>query len=224
MSTGSIHNPVSIGKVVQNAVAFNFKHWRDPTMTVDDLLQTVERFFTLLEQRQVEYVLVGGSALLNYIEGRNAEDIDLIMAVAALQQLPEVTVSTHDADFARGTFDQLQIAFLLTRNPLFDTVRRQYVTRPPFAERTIPCATVEGLLLLKLYALPSMYRQGNFPRVGLYENDIATLMYQYRPWREPLFAQLAPHVSPTDLTSVREIVTEIEQRIARVERGQGNNS
>jgi hypothetical protein len=216
--------PVSIGKVVQNAVAFDFKRWRGPTMTVDDLLQTVERFFTLLEERQVEYVLVGGIALLLYIEGRNTEDIDLIMAAAALQQLPEVTILSQDADFARGIFDQLQIDFLLTRNPLFDTVRRQYVTRHPFAERTIPCATVEGLLLLKLYALPSLYRQGNFPRVGLYENDIATLMYQYRPQMEPLFAELAVHLSPTDLSEVRQIVTEIEQRIARVERGHGNNT
>ena len=215
--------PVSIGKVVQNAVAFDFKRWRGPTMTVDDLLQTVERFFTLLEERQVEYVLVGGIALLLYIEGRNTEDIDLIMAVAALQQLSEVTILSQDADFARGIFDQLQIDFLLTRNPLFDTVRRQYVTRQPFAERTIPCATVEGLLLLKLYALPSLYRQGNFPRVGLYENDIATLMYQYRPQMEPLFAELAAHLSPTDLSEVRQIVTEIEQRIARVERGRGSN-
>jgi hypothetical protein len=35
---------------------------------------------------------------------------------------------------------------------------------------------VEGLILLKLYALPSLYRQGNFAKVGIYENDVATLL------------------------------------------------
>ena len=38
-----------------------------------------------------------------------------------------------------------------------------------FAEQQIPCATVEGLILLKLSTVPSPYRQGNFARVGLYE-------------------------------------------------------
>ncbi|HEX6289344.1 MAG TPA: hypothetical protein VFZ66_09150 [Herpetosiphonaceae bacterium] len=214
-----IHASVSVGKVIQNAVVFNFKHWRDPTMSVDDLLQSVERLFALLEARRIDYLLVGGIALLQYIEGRNTEDIDLIMAVSDLQKLPEIHVTSQDTNFARGRFDQLQIDLLLTRNPLFDKVRQQYATSQPFAERTIPCATVEGLLLLKLYARPSLYCQGNFARVGLYENDIATLMYSYKPQVEPLFAELAAHLSPTDLDEVRNIVAEIQQRIARFEQG-----
>jgi hypothetical protein len=222
MNTSSIHTPVSIGQVVQNAVVFNFKHWRGNSMSVDDLLQTVERLFAVLEVRQIDYLLVGGIALLQYIEGRNTEDIDLIMAVSDLQKLPEITISSQDVNFARGTFDHLYIDFLLTRNPLFDNVRQHYATIQPFAERAIPCATVEGLLLLKLYALPSLYRQGNFARVGLYENDIATLMYSYKPQMEPLFAELAAYLSSTDLASVRDIVTEIQQRITRFEQGQDN--
>ena len=35
---------------------------------------------------------------------------------------------------------------------------------------------VEGLLLLKLFALPSLYRQGKIDRVELYEHDVAMLM------------------------------------------------
>lgn len=71
------------------------------------------------------------------------------------------------------------------------------------------------MLLLKLYALPSLYRQGDFVRVGIYENDIATLIFSYRPDLEPLFNELAHHLSETDVTAVREIVSEIEQRIDR---------
>jgi hypothetical protein len=80
------------------------------------------------------------------------------------------------------------------------------------------CATVEGLLLLKLYALPSLYRQGNFARVALYEGDIATLMHDYRPPVEPLFEELREHLSDTDLASLRKIVGEIQERIERFDR------
>jgi len=119
----------------------------------------------------------------------------------------------------RGRFDELQVDILLTRNPLFESVRRQYATRQAFAEQEIPCATVEGLLLLKLYALPSLYRQGSFARVGLYESDIATLIHDYQPQLEPLFDELARHLSHTDLAAVRDVVADIQQRIQRFGKG-----
>ena len=181
----------------------------------DNLLQTVSRLFALLDERQIEHLLVGGIALLQYVEGRNTQDIDLIMAVSSLKKLPEIRIIEQDEDFARGQFDGLQIDLLLTRNPLFDKVKRDYATTHQFVEQAIPCATVEGLLLLKLYALPSLYRQGSFARVGIYENDVATLMQLYRPALDRLFAELSKHLSATDLKAVKEIVAEIEQRIAR---------
>ena len=181
----------------------------------DNLLETVARLFALLDERQTEYLLVGGIALLQYIEGRNTQDIDLIIAVSSLAHLPEIRLVEQNEDFARGRFNELQIDFLLTRNKLFDRVKRDYATIKPFVEQAIPCATVEGLLLLKMYALPSLYRQGSFARVGIYEHDIATLMQLYRPATAPLFVELAKYLSATDLKAVREIVAEIEQRIAR---------
>ena len=120
-------------------------------------------------------------------------------------------------------FDTLQIDFLLTHNPFFAMVQRRYATVKPFRERNIPCATVEGLLLLKLYALPSLYRQGNFARVGLYENDIATLMYDYRPDLLPLFEELGRYLSMSDVAVLRGIVAEIQQRIARFQQGFGES-
>ena len=59
-------------------------------MNPDILIETVARFFALLRERQIDYVLVGGIALLQYVEGRNTEDIDLIMTVSALEHLPEL--------------------------------------------------------------------------------------------------------------------------------------
>lgn len=209
---------VHIGKVVRNAVLFNFGPGRGGAVHGDDLMEAVSRLFKLLHDRKIEYLLVGGIAILKYVEGRNTEDIDLIMALSSLEKLPELRVEDRDDDFARASFDGLRIDLLLTSNPLFEKVQRRYATTQRFNEQDIPCATVEGLLLLKLYALPSLYRQGNFARVALYESDISTLMHEYRPPIEPLFEELQSHLSPTDLAAVRGIVTEIQQRIQRFDR------
>jgi len=212
---------VHIGTVIRNARVFNFKKVSAETMNTEALLATVVRLFTVLQARQIDYLLVGGVAMLHYVQGRNTEDIDLIMSVSSLQELPEIVCTSQENHFARGMFDTLQIDFLLTRNPFFAMVQRRYATVKPFRERNIPCATVEGLLLLKLYALPSLYRQGNFPRVGLYENDIATLMYDYQPDILPLFEELGRYLSMSDVAGLRDIVAEIQQRIARFQQGFG---
>ena len=211
--------PVNIGQVIHNAVVFDFKQWSGSAMNSDSLPQAIDHLFALLEQRRIDYVLVGGIALLTYIEGRNTQDIDLIMAVSALQELPEIAVTRCDLYFTRGQFEGLQIDLLLTENLLFEQVRQQYVTTRHFHERDIPTATVAGLLLLKLYALPSLYRQGDFARVGIYENDIATLLYDYPTPMAPLLEELARHLPATDMAEVRTIVAEIEQRIARFRQG-----
>jgi hypothetical protein len=215
MSTIARRRPVHIGRVVRNAWDFNFKNQSKTAMNGDSLLEAVERLFALLQERKAEYVLVGGIALLQYVEGRNTEDLDLIMALQAVQSVPEINIVSQDANFARGTFGDLQVDILLTRNPLFEHVRQQHATVQAFAERAIPCATVEGLLLLKLYALPSLYRQGNFARVGIYENDIATLLHDYQPPFAPLLAELGSYIDETDLGSIREILEEIQLRLNR---------
>ena len=217
MSSADISARVHIGEVVRNAVVFKPGNHLERSVNPDFLIETVARFFSLLRERETEYVLVGGIALLQYVEGRNTEDIDLIMALSSLERLPEVIVETRDDDFARGRFGDLKVDVLLTSNPLFDEVRKSYTTRGRFVEQDIPCATVEGLILLKLYALPSLYRQGNFTRVGLYENDVATLLQIHSPAVEPLLGELAAYLSESDMTQVKQIVSEIQQRISRFE-------
>ena len=82
-------------------------------------------------------------------------------------------------------------------------------------DRSIRCATVDGLLLLKLFSMPSLYRQGSFERVGIYENDIATLMYEFNPRMELLLAELGKHLNIDDMLEVRRIVADVEARIQR---------
>ncbi len=204
-----------IGHVIRNAVVFNVKNWLGGEMNSDSLLQSVKDFFAVLEQRKIDYVLVGGIATLHYIEGRNTQDLDLVMAVSSLEKLPELKISSQDMYFVRASYNELQIDILLTKNPLFEKVHREYSTVERFLDRKIPLATVEGLLLLKLYALPSIYRQGNFARVGIYENDVATLLHYYQPDMPSLLGELSNYVTRNDFAEIKDVVSDIQNRIKR---------
>src|SRR5690349_10054562 len=210
-----IQSTDQIGQVIRNAVVFNVKNWLGDEMNSDSLIQSVQDFFTVLEQRKIDYVLVGGIAILHYIEGRNTQDLDLLMAVSSLEKLPEMKVSSQDMYFVRGNYNELQIDVLLTKNPLFEKVHNTYSKVENFLDRKIPLATVEGLLLLKLYALPSLYRQGNFARVGIYENDIATLLHYYQPDLSSLLSELSNFVNENDFAEIKGVVSDIQNRIRR---------
>jgi hypothetical protein len=213
---------VHIGKIVRNAMVFNAHRWKEAPVVMDEILQTVNNLFALLHQRKMKYVLVGGIALLQYVQGRNTEDIDFILNVSALQKLPEITLTSQDTYFARGTYQGLQIDFLFTKNPFFAHVQKQHVTQQPFFERTIISATIRGLVLLKLYALPSLYRQGDFVRVGLYENDVATLLFYHTLDMKEVIIELTPFVSAHDLAAIHDILSDIEHRISRFKRTNDN--
>lgn len=211
----TIHTIHEIGTVIRNAVLFDFKNSYNILKKAESLVVKTEKFFNLLKARDIDFVLVNGIALLTYVEGRNTQDIDLIMTLPSLSKLPEITLENQDIYFARGKFGELQIDILLTKNPLFAKVEKNYTTTKQFMDRTIRCATVEGLLLLKLFALPSLYRQGSFERVGIYENDIATLIYAFKPKIEPLLAELGKHLNETDMAEARRIIADVETRIQR---------
>jgi len=211
----TIQSSAQIANVIRNAVAFNVKNWLGGSMNSDSLIQSVEDLFSVLEQRKIDYVLVGGIALLHYVEGRNTQDLDLIMALSSVEKMPELIISSQEMYFVRANYGELEIDILLTKNPLFKKVHGKYSTEQQFLDRNIPIATVEGLLLLKLYALPSLYRQANFARVGIYENDIATLLHDYEPDLNTLLVEIANYVNESDLAEIKNIITDIQKRIKR---------
>lgn len=211
----TIQSSVQIGNIIRNAVVFNVKNWLGGTMNSDSLIQSVQDFFTVLEQCKIDYVLVGGIAILHYVEGRNTQDLDLLMALSSLEKLPELKISDQDSNFVRANYNELQIDVLLTQNPLFKKVHKEYSTVQRFLDRDIPLATVEGLLLLKLYALPSLYRDGSFARVGIYENDIATLLHYYQPDMPSLLSELSKYVDENDFAEIKGVISDIQNRIKR---------
>ncbi|MDY7016146.1 MAG: hypothetical protein SVX43_21630 [Cyanobacteriota bacterium] len=212
----------SIGEIVQNGVLFDMKNWQNLPPNSGDLPQLVEQLFVMLEERGVNYLLVGGVALLSYIEGRNTQDIDLILSKTDLEALPEIEITEENRDFARGQFETLQVDILLTQNSLFKTVIERYITQRTFGDRAVRCVTASGLILLKLYALPSLYRQGRFDRVSIYENDILLLLLNYSVDLSPILQALAPHLIDTDLQEIRNALSDIETRIQRFQTQQRN--
>jgi hypothetical protein len=211
----TIQSSAQIGNVIRNAVVFNVKNGCGGMMNSDSLLQSVQDFFEVLEQRKIDYVLVGGIAILHYVEGRNTQDLDLLMPVSSLEKLPELKVSSQDMYFVQAKYNELQIDLLLTQNPLFKKVHSQYSKVQRFLDRNIPLATVEGLLLLKLYALPSLYKQDNFARVGIYENDIATLLHDYQPDIPSLLNALSKYLNGNDFAEIKAVLSDIQNRIKR---------
>lgn len=206
---------VNIGEVIINGIVFDPKNGeRLRTMDINALFENVPKLFDMLDQRGVDYVLVGGIAMLAYVDGRNTQDIDLIVARKDLEQLPEIKIEKDNPDFARGWLGDLRVDFLFTRNKLFKVVQKDYSVVKEFVQRQIPCATPDGLVMLKLFALPSLYRQARFDRVRIYQNDVAELMERFSPDIEPLFAELSKHMVPNDIAELRSIVTKIESDIA----------
>jgi hypothetical protein len=211
---------LAIGEIVRNGVVFDMKNWNRNVASEDSLPQVVDRLFDLLDQRQISYLLVGGVALLSYVDGRNTQDVDFILARQSLSELPELVVAEEDQNFAREAFEQLQVDLLLTQNPLFKLVLQNYSTERPFGDRTIYCVTVEGLVLLKLYALPSLYRQGQFDKVSIYESDITLLMLRYPVDVDALATILKRYILATDWVKLEQIIDDIQARMARFQQRQ----
>lgn len=208
-------NSGQIGKVIRDGMVFDGKNWMGNNKKFEPIKQSVQELFNLLDERKIRYVLVGGIALLHYIDGRNTQDMDLIMSMESLERLPELEIVTKDMYFVKTEYGELTIDILLTGNPLFKEIRDRYSQVQELMDRKIPMATVEGLLLLKLYALPSLYRQGDFSRVGIYENDIAVLLHDYRVNMDSLLTRLDSYLGETDLDEIKRILGEIQDRIDR---------
>ena len=157
-------------------------------MDASNISGEAEELFALLETRAVSYLLVGGLALLAHVQGRNTEDVDLILSLPDQRRLePEVTLvdpPEPGSPFALARYKGLRVDYLDAREPIFALVFDQHSERREFAfasgaSRKLPTATPVGLMLLKLHALPSVTRQMDWRRVGVYETDLVNLWLAY---------------------------------------------
>jgi hypothetical protein len=191
-----------------------------PAMNEKTLLDATRNFIAALEQDKIPHVLVGGLALLQHIEGRNTRDIDLIIAIEDLERLPGFELKERNEWFGSGEAGPLRVDLLFTANPLFKEIEERHAEERDFLGVRLRCATPEGIVLLKLFALPSLYRQGQIDRATLYETDILMLLRHHPTNDETLLKQLAPHISPTDLNALRDVLADVRERLSKSTRFQ----
>lgn len=208
-----MNEPVNIAETVVHGVVFDPKNSeRLAAMDLNELYASVGRLFDLLDERRIDYVLVGGIAMLSYVEGRNTQDIDLIVAEADLERLPELRVDTRSEQFARSWLGDLRVDLLFAENEPFKTVRERYVTPIRFVDRDVAGPQPIGLLLMKLYDLPSLYRQRQFKKVRIYEGDVAGLLELPAEVSTEVWETLERIMLDSDVAELRQLVEDLEKR------------
>jgi len=174
-----------------------------------------EKFLDALEAAKVPYLLVGGIALLQYIETRNTQDIDFILALDDAKTIPGLEIRDTNNFFAQAFFGQLQVDLLRPQNPLFKEVLENESSISEFEGRSLSTSTPKGLIILKLYALPSLYRQGDITRASIYESDITALLNKFPIPSPEIISALSGHLIETDLKEVAKILDEISAKLSR---------
>ena len=174
-------------------------------------------FIMLLEAKGIEYALVGGAALLTMDDcQRPTDDFDFIVAKADIDQVDELSEESSDRNFGRYLYQGTRIDALYRDNPIFDYVMRNCLDRTVIEGREIVRATPEGIVLLKLYALPSLYQQGQPRRAATYENDILGLLMQpVEISFERVLKVLAGELLPSQVDELRNILEDCQRRAQR---------
>lgn len=78
---------IDIAEVLRDARLGDLRTLAEEPASYDELHSATSALFDLLDSRDVDYVLVGGLAVLHYLPGRNTRDIDLILAPSDFEQM-----------------------------------------------------------------------------------------------------------------------------------------
>ena len=174
-------------------------------------------FIELLESKNIEYALVGGAALLTMDDcQRPTDDFDFIIAKVDIEQVSELTVESSDRNFGRYLYQGTRIDALYRENPIFEYVMKNCLDGAVIEGKEIVRATPEGIVLLKLYALPSLYQQGQPRRAATYENDILGLLMQpVEISFERVLKVLASELLSSQVDELRSILEDCQRRAQR---------
>ncbi len=210
---------VCIKEIIYSANAFNPQNWIDGyKMNPENLPKSVDNFLKLLAQNKIEMVIVGGIALLSYMQDRNTQDLDLIISKADFYKIsPFLEVLEADDNFANcETFDGLKVDFLFTDNAIFSYVKKVFCQKRVYQEGSFFIATVEGLVLMKLYAWADLYLNGNLfedkyllTKSLRYKNDIEVLLLNYEINLAPLERILKKNLEPAKFDLVENLIKEL---------------
>lgn len=208
---------VDIGQTLLNAAVFDLKTNANRSLSEFQMIpQHVEEFLDLLAEHEIDFVLVGGLAMLSHVEGRNTQDIDLIVGLREIRELPDLEIREHDEHFALANYKTLRVDILRTENRFFRAIKTNFSGMKAFAQHRVPCATPLGLILMKLFALPALYRQFLTSKITIYEGDIQNLLSRFPTPHDEIMKELKPHVPASEFRELDSILTEIEERIRRI--------
>lgn len=202
-----LHRPDDPASVLHDA---EILHGGAPYSVLSDAVRSL---FTDLSSPGISHLLVGTLAMLQHVDGRTTRDIDLIIEFEDLDKLSGFRTGEREEWSATGTVGPLCLKLLFTANPFFANVLRDHAESRRLPDVPIRCATPEGIVLLKLFALPSLYRQGKVQRAALYESDILQLLLHQPRDPEGILLQLQAHMPASDINALRKILHEIQQRI-----------
>jgi hypothetical protein len=171
-------------------------------------------FITLLEAKGIEYALVGGAALMTMDNCmRPTDDFDFIVSRQDIEQLQELTQESSDRNFGRYLYQGTQIDALYRDNPIFEYVMRNCLDSAVIEGKKIVRASPTGIILLKLYALPSLYQQGQQRRAMTYENDISALLIQgIAVDFDAILKVLAGELLPSQIKELSNILADCQRR------------
>jgi hypothetical protein len=172
---------LAICQSIYDANAFNIRNWRDGfPVDYDVLPESVIKFLNLLEEKRVDFCIVGGIAYLAYIQDRNTKNLDILLFVKELEKIIDrVDVINQDANFTNAVFEGMRVDFLKTSNSLFEYVKEHETTVYNFVEGKYPVATINGLILMRFDAIIDLYQKGNFTKIVFYERDLQVLTLNY---------------------------------------------
>ena len=174
-------------------------------------------FITLLEAKGIEYALVGGAALMTLDDCmRPTDDFDFIVSKQDIERLEELEQESSDRNFGRYLYQDTRIDALYRDNPVFNHVMNTCLDSAVIKGKKIVRASPEGIVLLKLYALPSLYQQGQQRRAMTYENDISALLMQCTDISfDKTLRVLAGELLPSQIDELRNILEDCQRRASR---------
>ena len=208
---------VCIKDVIYAANAFNIRNWSGE-MNFDNLPGSVERFLKLLSENEIEIVIVGGIALLSYMQDRNTQDLDLIVSKTDFRKIsPFLKTIEADENFANcETFDGLKVDFLFAENAIFNYVKKVFSQKRSYQEGSFYVATVEGLVLMKLYAWADLYQNGSIfndkfllTKALRYRNDIEVLLLNYEINLTPLKRILEKNLEASKFALLENLIKQL---------------
>lgn len=210
---------VGIKEIIYNAHAFNTQNWINGyKVKPENFPKIIDNFLRILAEYKIDFVVVGGIAMLSYMHERNTQDLDLIVSKADFQKIAwSLKILEQNEDFANcETLDGLRVDFLFTDNAIFNYVKKGFCHKISFAEGDFLTATVEGLILMKLYAWADLRTQGlafndkNFLTKAIrYRADIEVLLISYEVNLEPILRILQKVLSENSLTQIEELLKTI---------------